>query len=87
MLVIGENRSEKKKKISPMYPSIGLGSQQVQLLDEGERIEGRTQSSMRTVVCGWGHWCLFPDECRHHRLISWMRELASSRHQFTLFPS
>ena len=45
MLVIGENRGEKKKKSSSMYPSIGLGSQQVQPLDEGERIDvqGRNQ--------------------------------------------
>jgi hypothetical protein len=31
------------------------------------------------VICWWGHWCLIGDDWRHHRLISWARELASSR--------
>jgi len=56
MMVIGGKQGEKKRRPSSMYPSIGLGSQQVQPLDEGERIDvqGRTQPSLRTACGGTG---------------------------------
>src|SRR6266566_5558925 len=31
------------------------------------------------MICWWGDWCLFGNDCRHHKLISGARELASSR--------
>jgi hypothetical protein len=29
------------------------------------------------MICWWGHWCRFIDECRYHKLISFTREQAS----------
>ncbi len=30
------------------------------------------------MICWWGNWCLFGNDCRHQKLTSWARELASS---------
>jgi hypothetical protein len=55
--------------------------EQVQGLDEGESVNVYvgTKPPLHPVICWWGHWCLIGENWRHHRLISWARELASSR--------
>src|SRR5258708_34322516 len=63
-------------------------SEQMQRGDQGEgiNVQGRAEPILRTVVCWWGHGCRFVDVRRHHNLISWMRERASSeRSDYPLF--
>src|SRR6266581_4331888 len=53
----------------------------MQRSDEGKCIyvEGRTLFRLRTLIGWWWYRCLFFDDCRHHKLISLTRELASPR--------
>src|SRR6266702_875909 len=53
----------------------------MQRSDEGKCIdvEGRTLFRLRTLIGWWWYRCLFFDNCRHHKLISLARELASLR--------
>ena len=53
MMVIEGKQGRKKNTSSSMYPAIGLGSQQVQPLDEGESIDvqGWTETGLRKGVC------------------------------------
>jgi hypothetical protein len=44
---------------------------------EGINVQGWAEPGLRTMICWWGHWCRFVDKCRHHQLISIMRERAS----------
>src|SRR5260370_35312104 len=61
---------------------------QMQRGDQGEgfNVQGRAEPILGTVVCWWGQGCRFVDDRRHHKLISWMRERASSeRSVYPLF--
>src|SRR6266566_10114194 len=53
--------------------------EQMQRADQRERInvQGRSEPRLRSVICWWGHWCLFGNNGRHHKLTSRARELAS----------
>src|SRR6266581_6494689 len=53
----------------------------MQRSDEGKcvHVEGRTLFRLRTLIGWWWDRCLFFDDCRHHKLISLTRELASPR--------
>src|SRR6266702_347037 len=53
----------------------------MQRSDEGKCIdvEGRSLFRLRTLIGWWWYRCLFFDDCRHHKLISLTRELASPR--------
>ena len=42
-------------------------------------VEGRTLFRLRALIGWWWYRCLFFDDCRHHKLISLTRELASPR--------
>jgi hypothetical protein len=50
--------------------------EQVQRGDSREGIHTQcwTEPGLRSVICWWGHRCLFVANQRHHELISWRRE-------------
>jgi hypothetical protein len=44
--------------------------EQMKGVDQGEciNVQGGTEPGLRTMVCRWGDWCLFVDQCKHHEL-------------------
>src|SRR5882762_4900241 len=63
--------------------------EQMQRRDQRERVdmEGRAQSSLRSMVCWWGNGCLFFDQSRHHHgNLPWRGELASPRLAYLTLP-